>query len=139
MQIHEIKTKIKKKKTKRVGRGGKRGITSGKGQKGQKARAGHKIRPAERDIFSKFPKLRGIKNRRLDPINELKLSDLEKIFEKNEVVDKKNLVKKNIIKYASQNVKIISGGKITKPVVIKGIKVSKGAKDAIQKAGGSFE
>ena len=43
----------------RIARGGKKGTTSGRGTKGQKSRAGHNIRPAERDMIKKMPKLRG--------------------------------------------------------------------------------
>ena len=48
-----------KKKAPRVGRGGQRGTTSGKGTKGQKSRSGRRIRPAERDLIIRIPKLRG--------------------------------------------------------------------------------
>lgn len=56
MQIHQIKPKIRKEPKKRVGRGGKRGTYSGRGSKGQKARAGHRIRPYLRDVIKKLPK-----------------------------------------------------------------------------------
>ena len=59
MQIHNVKRTTKLKTQTQVGRGGKRGKTSGRGTKGQKARSGHKIRPAFRDIIKKIPKLRG--------------------------------------------------------------------------------
>ena len=59
MQTHQLKRNISNKKKRVVGRGGKRGKTSGRGTKGQKARAGHRIRPALRDIIKKIPKLRG--------------------------------------------------------------------------------
>jgi large subunit ribosomal protein L15 len=59
MQIHEIRRATPQKKAKLVGRGGKRGKTAGKGGKGQTARAGHRVRPAMRDIIKKLPKLRG--------------------------------------------------------------------------------
>ena len=59
MQIHEIKRVHAQKKSKLVGRGGTRGKTSGHGGKGQTARAGHRVRPAMRDIIKKLPKLRG--------------------------------------------------------------------------------
>jgi len=59
MQIHQIKPKIKKKNRKIIGRGGKRGTYSGRGIKGQKSRAGRKIRPELRDIIKKLPKKRG--------------------------------------------------------------------------------
>ncbi|MEK7766279.1 MAG: uL15 family ribosomal protein, partial [bacterium] len=50
-----------------MGRGGKRGTYSGRGEKGQRKRAGHRIRPAARDIILKFPKLRGIKHKSRRP------------------------------------------------------------------------
>jgi len=59
MQLHELKRKTKAKTKKRVGRGGIRGKTSGRGHKGQNARAGHRVRPEIRDMFKKLPKLRG--------------------------------------------------------------------------------
>jgi len=63
MQLHEVQPIHKNKSKKRVGRGGKRGTYSGRGMKGQKARAGHKIRPAIRDLVQRTPKLRGAKNK----------------------------------------------------------------------------
>jgi len=62
MQLHEIQPIHKNKSKKRVGRGGKRGTYSGRGLKGQKSRAGRKIRPAIRDLMQRTPKLRGVKN-----------------------------------------------------------------------------
>ena len=59
MQLHQIKRQHPYKKPKLVGRGGKRSKTSGRGTKGQKARAGHKIRPAVRDVIKRLPKKRG--------------------------------------------------------------------------------
>ena len=63
MRLHELKPFHPNKSHKRVGRGGKRGTTSGHGTKGQKSRAGHKIRPAERDLIQRLPKLRGFANK----------------------------------------------------------------------------
>ncbi|HWA32414.1 MAG TPA: hypothetical protein VG694_03110 [Candidatus Paceibacterota bacterium] len=59
MQIHDVKRKHKNKKDRLVGRGGKHAKTSGRGGKGQTARAGNKRRPELRDIIKKLPKLRG--------------------------------------------------------------------------------
>lgn len=59
MQFHDLKSKTGKKKSRQVGRGGKRGKTSGRGTKGQNARAGHKKRPEMRDVIKRIPKLRG--------------------------------------------------------------------------------
>jgi large subunit ribosomal protein L15 len=59
MQLNSFAPRTKNKKPEPVGRGGKRGKTSGHGHKGQSSRAGHKIRPEMRDIIKKLPKLRG--------------------------------------------------------------------------------
>ena len=59
MQIHNLKRTHKNKKDRIVGRGGKHAKTSGRGGKGQTARAGNKRRPELRDIIKKLPKLRG--------------------------------------------------------------------------------
>lgn len=57
MQLHTLQPAHKLKSKKRIGRGGKRGTYSGRGVKGQKARAGRKIRPAIRDLIQSLPKL----------------------------------------------------------------------------------
>jgi ribosomal protein L15 len=59
MQINQLKRKHKNKKDRIVGRGGKHAKTSGRGGKGQTARAGNKRRPELRDIIKKLPKNRG--------------------------------------------------------------------------------
>ena len=59
MQIHNLKRIHKNKKDRIVGRGGKHAKTSGRGGKGQTARAGNKRRPELRDIIKKLPKNRG--------------------------------------------------------------------------------
>lgn len=59
MQIHNLKREHPNKKDRIVGRGGKHAKTSGRGGKGQTARAGNKRRPELRDIIKKLPKKRG--------------------------------------------------------------------------------
>jgi large subunit ribosomal protein L15 len=59
MQFHTLVRKTPNKKSKQVGRGGTRGKTSGRGTKGQNARAGRKKRPELRDFIKRVPKLRG--------------------------------------------------------------------------------
>lgn len=59
MQIHDLKRTHKNKRDRIVGRGGKHAKTSGRGGKGQTARAGNKRRPELRDIIKKLPKNRG--------------------------------------------------------------------------------
>ncbi len=59
MQFHTLKRKTPNIRSKQVGRGGTRGKTSGRGTKGQNARAGRKKRPELRDFIKRVPKLRG--------------------------------------------------------------------------------
>lgn len=59
MQFHNLKKNTSNRKARQVGRGGSRGKTSGRGTKGQNARAGRKKRPEIRDAIKKIPKLRG--------------------------------------------------------------------------------
>lgn len=59
MQFHTLKRKTPNTKGRQVGRGGTRGKTSGRGTKGQNARAGRKKRPELRDVIKRVPKLRG--------------------------------------------------------------------------------
>ncbi len=139
MQIHELKSKYKNKKKKRIGRGGKRGTTSGKGQKGQKARSGHRIRPADRDIISKLPKLRGVNNKSsIPPATELNVSDLAKLAVGGKL-NQKILLEKGIIEKILEEVKVLSNGEIREAVALEGIPVSAGAKAKIEKAGGSVK
>ena len=62
MDLSQLHPKTTRKSIKRVGRGGKRGTYSGRGVKGQGARAGNKKRPGMRDLIQQIPKLRGARN-----------------------------------------------------------------------------
>ena len=136
MQLNTLKrqhdTKAKKP---RVGRGGKRGTSSGKGTKGQKSRSGHRIRPAIRDLIQRLPKLRGYANKPVTaettPIN---IGDLAKV--KGTVVSMKTLLEAGLLRSASATAKILGDGEITRAITIEGLKVSASAKAKIEKAGG---
>lgn len=144
MQIHELNT-IKRKKRKTIGRGGKRGTYSGKGNKGQKARSGGSVDPlfegGRSTLLMRLKKVRGFKSRK--PKNfTLNLDDLEKKFKDGEVISKKTLSEVNMIKKDAtrSGIKILGTGKITKKLSIeKGILLSETAKNAIIKAGGTIE
>ncbi len=139
MQLHELKRNnpLKKKKAP-VGRGGKRGTYSGKGQKGQKARSGHRIRPAQRDLIQRLPKMRGYKNRIKDEkAIEINLDNLAKLNLKE--ISKKSLLDAGITKKIGQNVKILGTGDIKVAIHVKGIKISGSAKEKIVAAGGKVE
>jgi large subunit ribosomal protein L15 len=122
-----------------VGRGGKRGTTSGRGQKGQKARAGRRIRPAERDILLRLPKLRGVKNKpHLPPARVLNVGDLARWVEGKEL-SPEILLKKGFLKNRKERVKILGGGDLKIAVNVTAIKVSASAKAKIEKAGGTVK
>lgn len=144
MQLHQIKSKTPFRKSKRVGRGGKRGTTSGRGTKGQKARAGAKIRPALRDIIKKLPKRRGRGKHGFRPFRAkpaiVKLADCERIFANGEIIDPQSLLKKGLIgkiKGRMPAVKILGGGEIKKKFTLRGALFSFSARSAIESAGGS--
>lgn len=131
MQLHELKPTHKIKKKKRVGRGGKRGTYSGRGIKGQKARAGAKIRPALRDFIKKIPKKRGYRfeGRKKEKPQIINLKDLEKYFKEGEVVNPEALLKKGLVSKIKGGkmpiVKILGQGTVTKRLKIENCLVSK--------------
>lgn len=144
MQIHEIRRDHANKKSKLVGRGGTRGKTSGHGGKGQTARAGHRVRPAMRDIIKKLPKLRGHgKNRSLSvfyrgPEAVVNIGALN-VFKAGDVVTPTALVAKGLIGESfgkNPKVKILGNGETTIALTIERCSVSKTAQEKIEKAGG---
>jgi large subunit ribosomal protein L15 len=139
MQVHSLRQRLTRKPTKRVGRGGKRGSYSGGGEKGQRKRAGHRIRPAERDIVLKFPKLRGHRNKSRRPYTTaLNVRDLPALGARfGGTVTKESLVEARVVRAITDLVKVLGDGDITVAVTVKGIPVSKHARAKIEKAGGS--
>ena len=139
MQLHTLTRATPNKKDKRVGRGGGRGKTSGRGTKGQKARAGHSIMPAIREQLKKLPKRRGynFKSIQSKP-SVVNISTLEKFFSQGDAVNPKVLMERGIVRSSGAPVKILADGEITKKLVISGCKISESAKAKIEKAGGSI-
>jgi len=146
MQLHQLKPTYKRRKEKRIGRGGKKGFYSGRGAKGQKARAGRKLQPLIRQIIKKYPKLRGyrqklkFKNEKLK-ITILNLEVLEKKFSSGEKVNPETLLEKGIIskiKGRIPKVKILGKGELTKSLTIERCLISKQAKEKIEKAKGTI-
>ncbi len=143
MQIHDALKKTTKKK-KRVGRGGKRGYTSGRGSKGQKARAGRKIRPAIRDLIKRLPKKRGVKlSASRTPLFRVTLKELNENFKDGEKVTPRTLDRKKIIKLPAGNknnvkVKVLDRGEINKKLILENINASKSAAGKIFNAGGEI-
>lgn len=137
MQIHEVQPKTKIQKKKRIGRGGKRGTYSGKGIKGQKSRAGAKMRPIVRDLLKRYPKLRGHNFSPLSKAVGINIVVLDKFFENEAVIEPKTLSLKGLLKKGKNPVvKILGNGKTEKKFYVKGCMISKSAKEIIEKAGG---
>jgi large subunit ribosomal protein L15 len=138
MQLHQLQRKTKNKSEKRVGRGGSRGKTAGRGTKGQKARAGHKIYPQVREQIKKLPKQRGY---RFKSIQEkpfaLNVGKLGTLFTSGDTVNPMILADKKII-HPSQKVKVLGDGELTKKLTISGCAVSASARTKIEKAGGTI-
>ena len=146
MQLHDLIREHKNRTKKRVGRGGTRGKTSGRGHKGQKQHGGHGIRPEMRDVIKRLPKLRGHGKNRARTVNPnrpvyipVSLSALEAAFKAGETVSPKSLKDKKIIRNTKGKpspVKVLGDGNLTKKLLISGCAVSKSAYEKIEKAGG---
>lgn len=147
MQINNLKAKTPRITSARVGRGGKRGKTSGRGTKGQNARAGHKKRPEMRDLLKKLPKRRGFGQNRsrtvrpqviYSPVN---LAALEKSFAAGDKVSPLTLRNKGLVGSRGGHIlpiKILGTGSLTKKLTVTGCSASASAMAAIEKAGGSI-
>lgn len=140
MQYHSLHRRAGVTKKARIGRGGKRGKTSGRGTKGQKARAGHKMRPELRDMIKKLPKLRGYAFKGFRPKPAiLNVRDLE-VFEGGATVSPETLLEKGLIEKRGGKipaVKVLGDGTLTKKIHIAGCSLSASARQKIESLGGS--
>lgn len=145
MQFHQLRRKHKNKRSVPVGRGGKRGKTSGRGGKGQTARAGHKIYPQLRDVIRRIPKLRGrgrhgLKSFREKPL-PIGLSVLIKAFPQGTSITPEKLLEAGLIARRSGKlpaVKILGGSAVGANFTLSGVAASASARAAIEKAGGTI-
>lgn len=143
MQMNSLKRKSARAQHIQVGRGGKRGKTSGRGGKGQTARAGAKMRPEFRDTIKRLPKLRGrgknIFQSIQPPLIPVNLDQIEKAFKNGDVVSPSALVKVGIVgSYKGRNpvIKILGRGELTKKITVKSCRVSAEAREKIKQVGG---
>lgn len=118
MQAHQLLSS--KKRSRRIGRGGKRGSFSGRGIKGQKSRAGRRIRPQVRDILKKIHKRRGYGRNRgrsvvatTKPTQIITISDINKIFAEGENVTLNKIIEHGLAK-KGQIVKILGSKETVK-------------------------
>ena len=143
MRLNELSPgKGAKKEGKRLGRGHSagQGKTSGRGQKGQHSRSGgfHKVgfEGGQMPLQRRLPKV-GFRSRMAKYTAELRLHELA-IPEADEIT-MDVLKKANLVPAFVTKVKVIKSGELDKAVKLKGIAVTKGAREAIEKAGGSIE
>ena len=131
-----------KKTGKRLGRGHSagQGKTSGRGQKGQHSRSGgyHKVgfEGGQMPLQRRLPKV-GFTSRMAPLTAELRLHELE--IPTVDVIDVDVLKAASLVPAQVRKVKVIRSGAIRKAVKLKGIAVTKGAREAIEKAGGTIE
>jgi large subunit ribosomal protein L15 len=143
MRLNDLSPgKGSKKKGKRLGRGHSagQGKTSGRGQKGQHARSGgyHKVgfEGGQMPLQRRLPKI-GFTSRMSKNTAELRLHELA--IPTDEIIDMDCLKKLHLVPANVSKVKIIKSGELDKAVKIKGLAVTKGARAAIEAAGGSVE
>ena len=131
-----------RKTRRRVGRGASagQGKTSGRGVKGQRARKGgyHKVgfEGGQMPIQRRMPKV-GFRSKIKALHAEVRLDELAKVD--GSAIDLAALIKANIIPTFATHAKVVLSGEIKKAVTLTGIGATKGAKEAIEKAGGTVE
>lgn len=157
MHLSTLKAKHPRKSQKRVGRGGKRGTTSGAGTKGQKSRAGATVRAGFRGgdnrIWQLFPKQRGAskKHGNKSPHRKHRYFSIKRykpwevnvraldIFNDGDTVSLDTLKAKGLISGDAYQVKILATGDLKRKLIFKGMAVSGSAKQKIEQAGGTLE
>lgn len=127
---------------KRLGRGIGSGLgkTGGRGHKGLKSRSGGSVKPGfeggQMPLQKRLPKY-GFTSRIGRVSAEIRLSELNKVDA--EIIDVAALSKAGLINASIKRAKVFLSGEITKPVTLKGITATKGAREAIEAAGGKIE
>lgn len=156
MQVHDIKKPKHLKRKQRVGRGGKRGTYSGRGMKGQKSRAGARIRPQILDYILKIPKFSGPTAKRGNAPRFSKrqgaarniyrviinIGELNKLIKDGDMVNVEYLLENKIVKTykgMKPRVKLLGNGVLTKKITVEGLELSKSAREEIEKAGGTIK
>ena len=143
MRLNDMKPADGARKTRlRVGRGASagQGKTCGRGVKGQRARKGgyHKVgfEGGQMPLQRRLPKV-GFRSKIQALHAEVRLDELAKV--EGSLVDLDTLKKANVIPTFAQQAKVVLSGELKKAVTLKGIHTTKGAREAIEKAGGTVE
>ena len=131
-----------KKAAKRVGRGigSGTGKTAGRGHKGQKSRSGGKVRAGfeggQMPLQKRLPKY-GFSSRMARTTAQVRLSELNAV--EGDVIDLDALKSADLVKETIARARVFLSGELNKAVTVKGLAVTKGAREAIEKAGGKVE
>ena len=143
MDLNNLKPKKGAKHAKkRVGRGpgSGHGKTAGRGEKGQKSRSGYSrmlgFEGGQMPLHRRLPK-RGFKSLTRQDVAEVRLSDLQDM--KATDIDFAALRAKHVVPREALSAKVILSGELKRKVTLKGVKASKGARAAIEAAGGKYE
>lgn len=143
LTLHTIRpAKGAQKKRKRVGRGlSKKGTYSGRGSKGQRSRSGGKSGlqlKGLRQIMLATPKKKGFKSNKPTP-EVVNVGTLSKTFAEGNTVTPQALLEKGLVSKIANGVKILGNGSLSIKLSLTGCKVSKVAKEKIEKAGGTVK
>jgi large subunit ribosomal protein L15 len=131
-----------RKDVKRVGRGigSGTGKTCGRGHKGQKSRSGGSVRPGfeggQMPLQKRLPKY-GFTSRIARTTAQIRLAELNSVTA--DVIDLDALKAADLIRDDILRARVFLSGELTKPVTVKGLAVTKGAREAIEQAGGKIE
>ena len=127
---------------KRVGRGIGSGLgkTGGRGHKGQKSRSGGTVKPGfeggQMPLQRRVPKF-GFTSKLAMGTAEVRLAELAKV--EGDVIDLASLKAANVVRRDMKRAKIVLQGEIDRAVTVRGVAISKGAREAVEKAGGKVE
>lgn len=131
-----------KRNPRRVGRGQGSGIggTSGRGDKGQKSRSGgyHKVgfEGGQMPLQRRLPK-RGFRSKMSHSRAEVRLGEIDRL--ENEVIDLEVLIKAGVVHRETKVAKVFLSGELNRKITLKGVGATRGARAAIEKAGGKVE
>ena len=143
MRLHELQPDHENEDKKRVGRGGKWRTYAGRGDKGQKSRAGSgKFQPLIRRLIKRFPKLRGYQFNPLSEVETVNVGRLKHHFEDGDTVSPATLVDEDLVSRQEgklPEVKILGEGEIDVELKVENCNLSEGARDKIEEAGGTIK
>ena len=142
--LSKLAPKVAKKAKMRKGQGnGSKGTFSGRGCNGQNSRAGGGVRlgfeGGQSGLLMRMPKLRGFKNPNRVETQIVNLDKLDLTFKDGAEVNLLSLIDAGLIRKNNAKVKILGDGELSKKLNVEGVLVSKTAKAAIEKAGGTVK